>query len=496
MNACRQIQLTSQVQAAAHPSSSSCCRQQLGHRLRGRWSQLRGRWRGHSPRVHGRSPQPGQRRLLHAQAVPQHTSLVVPGCQVARPRRTLVSVGLGLGQLPGSGSLLLGLFLLAGRQAALLLLLCALLWHRPQRERHIAQLERRSTSAAVCGLAEGRPADDRPHHLQQVRGRWLAPLGAPREASQSPPSFCVRSQLVLRCSQVASMHCRTRLQGSPDAHQSKSKSSCWACCKSSLSVSVHSSGCQPQARGTGRVHGDCILTGCLIIRLLRFKQRAASLTPSAAHKQVSKEPEQLTCRKLVLQAYLTVQLPAGPDTASMHLPAHYKSLVGTHTGPSFRAVQRVVTKELKKPGPGEVVVKIQHAGINGGCETFRARGEHWFQREDRSAEFPLGAEGTGVVAAVGPDVDSLEVWLGFAHLWSRERSAAQWLCVRHRWARQWRAPAAAPSASLSRPRQSCASRFRQPPGRPARSPFLGSQQLLHLRCVPELPCCRRPKHAG
>jgi NADPH:quinone reductase-like Zn-dependent oxidoreductase len=57
------------------------------------------------------------------------------------------------------------------------------------------------------------------------------------------------------------------------------------------------------------------------------------------------------------------------------------------------------------PGVGEVVVKVLFAGINGGCETFRARGDHIFagNRQCRNG-FPLGAEGSGIVVALGPGV--------------------------------------------------------------------------------------------
>ncbi len=51
----------------------------------------------------------------------------------------------------------------------------------------------------------------------------------------------------------------------------------------------------------------------------------------------------------------------------------------------------------------QVLVRIAYAGINGGCETFRTRGEYAFSGNSRlSGSFPLGAEGAGVVAALGP----------------------------------------------------------------------------------------------
>jgi len=53
-------------------------------------------------------------------------------------------------------------------------------------------------------------------------------------------------------------------------------------------------------------------------------------------------------------------------------------LVAQRTGGSFREVATVVSTPLPKPGPGEVLLRVRYAGVNGGCETFRSRGEHWF----------------------------------------------------------------------------------------------------------------------
>lgn len=52
-----------------------------------------------------------------------------------------------------------------------------------------------------------------------------------------------------------------------------------------------------------------------------------------------------------------------------------------------------------------------YAGINGGCETFRVRGEHAFAGNAGQRGFLLGAEGSGRVVAVGPDVSGLQVSL-------------------------------------------------------------------------------------
>lgn len=60
----------------------------------------------------------------------------------------------------------------------------------------------------------------------------------------------------------------------------------------------------------------------------------------------------------------------------------------------------------------QVAVRILYAGVNGGCETFRVRAglePHTpFARADAGSIIPLGAEGVGVVAAVGSSVSSLK----------------------------------------------------------------------------------------
>lgn len=57
----------------------------------------------------------------------------------------------------------------------------------------------------------------------------------------------------------------------------------------------------------------------------------------------------------------------------------------------------------------QVLVRMHYAGINGGCETFRVRGEYAFAANRGKAWYPLGAEGAGVVVALGEGVTSLQV---------------------------------------------------------------------------------------
>lgn len=133
------------------------------------------------------------------------------------------------------------------------------------------------------------------------------------------------------------------------------------------------------------------------------------------------------------------------SAGDQQLPAEYKRLVAKRTGASFAEVAEVEQVPLPQPGPKEVqctawprcthqprhsslcscldtrvvsthtacphlqvLVRMLYAGINGGCETFRVRGEGAFTANKAKEEgYSLGAEGAGVVAAVGPDVTGL-----------------------------------------------------------------------------------------
>lgn len=92
------------------------------------------------------------------------------------------------------------------------------------------------------------------------------------------------------------------------------------------------------------------------------------------------------------------------------LPSTYRALWGSQVGESFKDVAVVKEMPMREPQAGEVLVQVVYAGVNGGCETFRARGEHWFaDNKLAAAGFALGAEGVGLVARVGPEVEGLAV---------------------------------------------------------------------------------------
>ena len=64
---------------------------------------------------------------------------------------------------------------------------------------------------------------------------------------------------------------------------------------------------------------------------------------------------------------------------------------------------------MGQPKGGEVLIQVAYAGINGGCETFRCRGDHAFSGNRSLPSFSLGAEGAGSIRAVGPGVTGLRV---------------------------------------------------------------------------------------
>lgn len=69
---------------------------------------------------------------------------------------------------------------------------------------------------------------------------------------------------------------------------------------------------------------------------------------------------------------------AASDASRASPPPSFRRLVAPRTGGSLREVANLVTLDTPSPGPGEVLLRVKYAGVNGGCETFRARGEHWF----------------------------------------------------------------------------------------------------------------------
>jgi NADPH:quinone reductase-like Zn-dependent oxidoreductase len=105
---------------------------------------------------------------------------------------------------------------------------------------------------------------------------------------------------------------------------------------------------------------------------------------------------------------MTVQASPGSGTIKS-LPPTYRALVAESTGQSFSEVARINTLPTPTIAEDEALIRVVYAGVNAGCETFRARGDHAFQGNRKATEpFALGAEGVGIVAAVGSGVTNVK----------------------------------------------------------------------------------------
>lgn len=93
--------------------------------------------------------------------------------------------------------------------------------------------------------------------------------------------------------------------------------------------------------------------------------------------------------------------------AIMEVPSSFQRLVAAEAGESVKAVATFIEEQTPEPGEGEVLLRVMAAGINGGCETFRARGERAFAGMRGVSNYALGSEGAGVVLRVGPGVSLL-----------------------------------------------------------------------------------------
>jgi len=110
---------------------------------------------------------------------------------------------------------------------------------------------------------------------------------------------------------------------------------------------------------------------------------------------------------MALEIVSTTSTPLSPTTKS--LPETYNALVADAVGDTFADVARVRSFPLTPLEKDETLVRVVYAGINGGCETFRARGEYAFRGNKEEKSFGLGAEGVGIVAAVGSEVTNVAV---------------------------------------------------------------------------------------
>uniref|UniRef100_A0A7S4AIU6 Enoyl reductase (ER) domain-containing protein n=2 Tax=Pseudo-nitzschia australis TaxID=44445 RepID=A0A7S4AIU6_9STRA len=97
------------------------------------------------------------------------------------------------------------------------------------------------------------------------------------------------------------------------------------------------------------------------------------------------------------------------DKAVQKVPEKFRALVAASAGNSFSDVATVIEIETPELREDEALIRVAYAGVNGGCETFRARGEHSFQGNKDVKNFRLGAEGVGHVVAVGSEVNNVAV---------------------------------------------------------------------------------------
>ncbi len=137
----------------------------------------------------------------------------------------------------------------------------------------------------------------------------------------------------------------------------------------------------------------------------------ASRYPSSISKNGQKSPFHLRTRSNICNCPLML-LTTRKSGADLVLPDSFQALYGGKTGQSFREVAEIRTIGMAEilPEVGEVVIKVLFAGINGGCETFRARGDHIFAGNRKIPNgFPLGAEGSGIVVALGSGVANVAV---------------------------------------------------------------------------------------
>lgn len=114
---------------------------------------------------------------------------------------------------------------------------------------------------------------------------------------------------------------------------------------------------------------------------------------------------------VLVTGIVTVQSSAATSAEmnSPAIPSKYRALVAKAVGSSFSEVAKVKNIPTPLVDEDEALIQVKYAGVNGGCETFRARGEHAFAGNAKATDFGLGAEGVGIVIAVGSDVTNVRV---------------------------------------------------------------------------------------
>lgn len=128
-----------------------------------------------------------------------------------------------------------------------------------------------------------------------------------------------------------------------------------------------------------------------------------------SHSSTSEAPNRLNVIAKLLLSFQGAATPTRSSevsqTALQEVPVSYKRLVAAGAGESVRDVAIVQEEETQELQEGEALVQVMVAGINGGCETFRARAENAFKGLKNVSNYKLGSEGAGVVLKVGVGAD-------------------------------------------------------------------------------------------
>ena len=112
---------------------------------------------------------------------------------------------------------------------------------------------------------------------------------------------------------------------------------------------------------------------------------------------------------LFISKVLAYSVQGSMDRTVKEVPKMFRALVAKSAGNSFSDVATVIEIETTELEKDEALIQVDYAGVNGGCETFRARGDHAFQGNKDAKDFRLGAEGVGHVVAVGSEVNNVAI---------------------------------------------------------------------------------------
>jgi NADPH:quinone reductase-like Zn-dependent oxidoreductase len=138
------------------------------------------------------------------------------------------------------------------------------------------------------------------------------------------------------------------------------------------------------------------------LRALRAQQQASACSAQGGRLD-RRNFGYLVSRTAAVTLGTGLFVPESPAFAE-EIPSVQRGIHSARVGTSFRDVAKITSNNpVKMPEDDEVLVKVVYAGINGGCETFRARGEGYYTYNKDKTDIGFGAEGTGVVVKAGPN---------------------------------------------------------------------------------------------